>query len=168
MFSRVTASIASVLLVGALGAGCSSISEGLADGGPAPDGIEQTQNPQFSVGTEVTLTADHYDGMKGAPATIVGAYNTTAYSVNYYPTNGGEPVLNHKWVVQEEIDDAGTSELFDGTPVTIHANHEDGLDGAEGTINYSTRETVYMVDYEANDKTYRNHKWLVESEIEPR
>ena len=168
MFSRVNASIASVLLVGALGVGCSSISEGLADGGPAPEGIEQTQNPRFPVGEEVTLHADHFDGMKSAPARVVGAYNTTAYSVNYYPTNGGEPVLNYKWVVHEEIANAGASGLFDGTPVTIHANHEKGLDGAEGTINYSTRETVYMVDYEANGKTYRNHKWLVESEIEPR
>src|SRR5699024_10401013 len=65
------------------------------DGGPAPEGIEPAEDPEFPVGTEVTLTADHMEGMEGATATISGAFDTTTYSVSFTPTDGGEPVTDH-------------------------------------------------------------------------
>lgn len=45
----------------------------------------------------------------GAKATIVGAFDDTfTYAISYTPTDGGDPVKNHKWVVQEELEGAGT------------------------------------------------------------
>ncbi|SQC37814.1 Protein of uncharacterised function (DUF1541) [Rothia kristinae] len=56
------------------------------DGGPAPAGIEKAASPKYPVGTQVILTADHMMGMDGAKATIVGAYDTYTYAVNFTPT----------------------------------------------------------------------------------
>ena len=137
------------------------------DGGPAPEGITDATDPKFPVGTDVRLTADHMEGMDGAKATIVGAFNTYTYSVNYDPTDGGARVEDHRWVVQEELENAGDQRLADGTPVTILADHMAGMKGAKGDIAYSTDETVYMVDYQVDGMTMKNHKWVVESEIEP-
>ena len=138
------------------------------DGGPAPEGIAAAEKPTYPVGTQVTLTADHMEGMKGAPATVVGAYKTVAYAVNYTPTDGGPEVTNHKWVVQEEPQGAGSERLADGTEVTIEADHMPGMKGATGTVASSTTQTVYMVDYEADGMTMTNHKWVVEKEMKPR
>ncbi|WP_282856898.1 YdhK family protein [Pseudoclavibacter helvolus] len=138
-----------------------------SDGGPAPEGIAEASNPTYPVGTEVQLTADHMDGMDGATATISGAFDTYTYSVNYTPAGGGEPVTGHKWVVQEEIQDAGDKRLADGTEVTLLAEHMEGMEGATATIASSTEETVYMVDYESDGMKMTNHKWVVESEIQP-
>ena len=128
-------------------------------------GIEPAADPAHPVGTEVTLMADHMPGMEGAAATVVGAYETTAYSVDYRPTTGGPEVTDHKWVVQEELEDAGAERLPDGAAVTLAADHMPGMQGAEGTVHSSTDETVYMVDYESDGMRMRNHKWVVESEI---
>ena len=138
-----------------------------ADGGPVPEGMAQSTDPTYPVGTEVTLTADHMEGMNGATATIVGAYNTYTYAINYPPTDGNDPVLDHKWVVQEELKDVGGDRLDDGTEVTVTANHMQGMGGTTATIASSTDETVYVVDYEADGMTMTNHKWVVESEIRP-
>lgn len=138
-----------------------------ADGGPVPEGMAEATDPAYPVGTEVTLSADHMDGMDGATATIVGAYDTYTYSVDYTPTTGGDPITDHKWVVQEELEGAGDERLPDGTEVTLAAAHMDGMDGATATIASSTEETVYVVDYEADGMTMTNHKWVVESEIRP-
>ena len=43
----------------------------------------------------------------------------------------------------------------------------DGMDGARATIASSTDETVYVVDYEAGGMEMTNHKWVVESEMQP-
>lgn len=136
------------------------------DGGPVPDGMTEAADPEYPVGSEVTLTADHMHGMDGATATIVGAYDTFTYSADYTP-EGGEPVTDHQWVVQEEIEDAGDERLADGAEVVLLADHMEGMAGVTATIASSTDETVYVVDYEADGITMTNHKWVVESEIEP-
>lgn len=138
-----------------------------ADGGPAPAGIVEAADPTYPAGTEVILEADHMPGMKGAPATISGAFDTTAYSVSYTPTDGGAPVSDHRWVVHEELVDPGEAPLPDGSTVTLDADHMSGMKGAEATIDYSTRDTVYMVDIDTPDMTMTNHKWVTESEIRP-
>lgn len=138
-----------------------------ADGDPVPEGVTEATDPTYPVGTEVTLTADHMEGMDGATATIVGAYDTYTYSVDYTPTTGGDPITDHRWVVQEELADAGDERLPDGTEVTLAAAHMDGMDSATATIASSTDETVYVVDFEAGGMTMTNHKWVVESEIHP-
>ena len=152
------------------GHGSSSDSGGMEhpmDGGPAPEGIEKAASPKYPVGTEVKLTADHMAGMDGAPATIAGAYDPYTYAVNVTPTTGGDPVKDHKWIVQEEIKDAGDQRVADGTEVTLEAEHMEGMKGAKATIASSTEETVYMVDYESDGMTMTNHKWVVESELKP-
>ena len=152
------------------GHGSSSDSGGMEhpmDGGPAPEGIETAASPTYPVGTEVTLTADHMEGMDGANATIAGAYDTYTYAVDFTPSTGGEPVKDHRWVVQQEIEDAGEERLADGTEVTLEAEHMEGMKGAKATIASSTEETVYMVDCESDGMTMTNHKWVVESEIKP-
>ncbi|MDN8625200.1 MULTISPECIES: YdhK family protein [Corynebacterium] len=137
------------------------------DGGDAPAGITINAHPTHPVGSTVTLTADHMKGMKGAKATIAGAFSTYTYEVDYTPTDGGRPVKNHKWVVQQEIKDAGTQRIPDGTDVTIEADHMKGMKGAKGKIVSSTDQTVYMVNYEADGMKVTNHKWVVEDEIKP-
>lgn len=137
------------------------------DGGPVPAGMTPAQNPTYPVGTEVKLTADHMHGMKGATATIVGAYQTNTYAVNYTPTTGEPEVRDHRWVVQEELETTSKDRLADGTPVTLRADHMEGMNGAKATIAHSTTETVYVVDYEANGTTMTNHKWVVDSEMTP-
>ena len=138
------------------------------DGGPAPKGIAEASEPTYPVGTEVQLTADHMEGMEGATATISGAFDTYTYSVNYTPAGGGDPVTDHKWVVQEEIEDAGDARLADGTEVTLLAEHMEGMEGVKATIASSTDETVYMVDIDSPEMTMKRHKWVVESEIQPK
>lgn len=137
------------------------------NGGPPPEGIVEVSDPTYPVSSSVTLTADHMPGMRGSEATITGAFDTTAYSVTYTPTDGGEPVVDHKWVVQEELQDPGEPPLADGTEVVQTADHMAGMKGAEATIESSTDETVYMVDVETDGMKMTNHKWVVESEVQP-
>ncbi|MFD6881039.1 YdhK family protein [Rhodococcus sp. NPDC060084] len=138
-----------------------------ADGGAPPPGIRTAIDPRYPVGTTVLLIADHMPGMNGAQATISGAFDTTTYSVSYTPTTGGEPVVDHRWVVHEELDNPGPAPLADGTEVGLQAEHMGGMNGARATIDSSTDETVYMVDLEADGMEMTNHKWVVESEITP-
>lgn len=137
------------------------------DGGPPPEEIQEASDPRYEVGETVVLNADHMPGMDGADATISGAFDTTTYSVSYTPTDGGEPVTDHKWVVHEELEDPGDAPLAPGSEVVLDAEHMFGMDGAEATIDRSTDETVYMVDFEMDGMEMTNHKWVVESEIQP-
>lgn len=137
------------------------------DGGPPPEGIEEEADPTYAVGETVVLTADHMSGMEGTEATISGAFDTTTYSVSYTPTNGGDPVTDHKWVVHEELENPDEAPLAEGAEVVLDAEHMSGMAGAEATIDSSTDETVYMVDFEMDGMEMTNHKWVVESEVEP-
>ena len=111
--------------------------------------------------------ADHMPGMDGAEATVSGAFTTTAYAVSYAPTTGGEPVTDHRWVVHEELENPGRAPLADGAQAVLLAEHMTGMKGADAAIDYSTDETVYMVDLDADGMRMTNHKWVVESEMQP-
>ncbi len=137
------------------------------DGGPAPEGITPATGPTYPVGTKVILTAGHMPGMQGAEAVISGAFDTTTYSVSYMPTTGGHRVVDHRWVVHEELENAGSAPMADGMAVVLNAEHMTGMSGAKATIDSSTAETAYMVDVDADGMTMSNHKWVVESEIKP-
>ncbi|MDN5636185.1 MAG: YdhK family protein, partial [Brevibacterium sp.] len=54
-----------------------------------------------------------------------------------------------------------------GTEVVLNADHMPGMKGAEATIDSSTDDTVYMVDFDTGDMTMTNHKWVVEGEVQP-
>ncbi|WP_434402766.1 YdhK family protein [Planococcus sp. 11815] len=137
--------------------------------GEVPDDLQEAENPTFEVGSQAIIETDHMEGMKGAEATIVGAYDTTAYAVTYTPTDGGEPVENHKWVIHEELENPGDEPLETGDEAAIAADHMEGMDGATATIDSAEETTVYMVDFvpTTGGEEVTNHKWVTESELSP-
>lgn len=135
--------------------------------GEIPDGLEEAESPTYEVGSQAVIEADHMEGMNGAEATIVGAFDTTAYAVSFTPTTGGEPVENHKWVIHEELEDAGEEALEPGAEAVIEADHMEGMDGATAEIDSAEETTVYMVDFTptTGGEEVVNHKWVTESEL---
>ncbi|WP_286231581.1 YdhK family protein [Neobacillus mesonae] len=137
--------------------------------GEVPEGLAMAENPSYPVGSKVIIHADHMPGMEGAEATVSGAFDTTVYSVTYTPTTGGKPVKNHKWVVHEEIKNAGDKPYKSGEEVVLNAEHMKGMKGAKATIDTAEQTTVYMVDY-TDTKTgekITKHMWVTESELSP-
>jgi hypothetical protein len=137
--------------------------------GEIPEGLEDAKNPTYKVGSKAIITEDHMPGMDGAEATIVGAYDTVVYSLSYDPTTGGERVENHKWVIHEELLDAGDEPLKPGDEATINTDHMEGMKGAKATIDTAEEMTVYMVDFAPTDGSEKvtNHQWVTESELSP-
>lgn len=134
-----------------------------------PEGLKDAMKPTFQVGSKAIIKDGHMEGMKGAEATIVGAYDTVAYTISYTPTNGGERVEDHKWVIHEEIPDAGPSPLEPGAEVSIDAEHMEGMDGATAEIDSAVESTVYMINFTPTDggEEVTNHKWVTENELSP-
>ncbi|MTH53417.1 DUF1541 domain-containing protein [Bacillus mangrovi] len=137
--------------------------------GEVPDGLQEASDPAYKTGDKAVLNTDHMAGMKGAEATIAGAYDTTVYSVSYTPESGGEKVTNHKWVIHEEIRSAGEQPFKPGEEVTLEADHMKGMKGAEAVIDSAEQTTVYMVDYTpaGGGEKVKNHKWVTEDELSP-
>lgn len=137
--------------------------------GEIPEGLQEADNPSYEVGSQAIIESDHMTGINGAEATNVGAYDTRVYTVSYTPTTSGEPVENHKWVIHEEIEEAGDEPFEPGTEVTLNADHMEGMNGATAVIDSAEETTVYMVDFVATDseEEVKNHKWVTESELSP-
>lgn len=135
--------------------------------GEVPEGLKEAKNPTYKIGDKAILKTEHMEGMNGAEATIVGAYETTAYVISYTPTTGGERVTNHKWIIQEEIENAGDETYEPGAEVITEADHMKGMDGATVVIDSAEQTTVYMVDYTptTGGEKVTNHKWVTESEL---
>ncbi|UQG63915.1 MULTISPECIES: YdhK family protein [unclassified Marinobacter] len=135
--------------------------------GIIPNGLMKAEYSKYIVGSEAIIQTDHMEGMKGATATIVGAFYTTAYSINYTPTDGSAKVLDHKWVIHEEIENPASAPLEEGTEVTVLANHMKGMEGAKAEIESAEQTTVYMIDYfsTTDGNKVTNHKWVVEDEL---
>ncbi|OES43556.1 YdhK family protein [Domibacillus iocasae] len=131
-----------------------------------PEGLKEAADPAYPAGTTAIIQQGHMDGMDGAKATIVGAYDTTAYTVSYTPTNSGEPVEDHKWVIHKEIENTREEPYAAGDEVTLAADHMEGMDGATATIDSAVETTVYMIDFVATDgEKVKNHKWVTEDEL---
>lgn len=113
------AAVGALALTGCAGPG----EEEAAQPTQTPTASEKAEDPTYPVGTKVILTADHMPGMKRAEATISGAFDTTAYSVSYTPTNSGGAVTDHKWVVHEGLKNPGNAALEEGTKVVLQAEH---------------------------------------------
>ncbi|WP_175638203.1 DUF1541 domain-containing protein [Metabacillus schmidteae] len=137
--------------------------------GEVPEGLKEAENPTYKVGSQAIIETDHMEGMKGAKATIVGAYDTAVYTVSYTPTTGGDRVENHKWVIHEEIEGAGDTPFEQGEEVVLNADHMEGMNGASAVIDSVEETTVYMVDYTptTGGEEVKNHKWVTESELSP-
>ncbi|MDB1688218.1 YdhK family protein [Enterococcus casseliflavus] len=140
--------------------------EGMNHDGMVPATMKDAKNPKFPVGSNVILLDDHMEGMKGAEAQVVGAYDTIIYEVSYEPTTGGEMVKNHRWVVQEELKDSAT-EAGKGDSVVLNADHMDGMMGAEAQVDRAIKGTIYVVDYTPTDgqEKVKNHMWISEDEM---
>ncbi|MFU1794642.1 YdhK family protein [Paenibacillus azoreducens] len=138
-----------------------------SDSNEVPKGLKAAEDPMYHVGKDVVIHAKRVEGMDGATGTVVGAYDTIAYSVTYMPTNGGKPVPNHRWVIQEEIKDAGSEPLKQEEMVTLEADHIEGMMGAQAMIDTAKKTTVYMVDYipTTGGPPVKNCKWFVEREL---
>lgn len=149
--------------------GQSGVHEGMnhSGSGEIPEGLKEAENPTFKVGSKAIINDDHMEGMKGAEATIVGAYDTTVYTISYNPTTGGERVTNHKWVIHEEIKDASDAPYKPGDEVIVDADHMDGMEGATAIIDSAEQTTVYMVDFTptTGGEKVTNHQWVTESEL---
>lgn len=132
-----------------------------------PEGLKEAANPEYKVGDQVVITEGHMPGMKGAAATIVGAYDTNVYAVSYTPTTGGDPVSNHKWVIQQELKDAGDQLYVPGSEVVLDVDHMPGMKGAAATVDTGEQTTVYMIDYTptTGGEPVRNHKWVTGDEL---
>ncbi len=137
--------------------------------GEVPGGLVESENPTYPVDSEAKINADHMGGMDGATATITGAYDTTVYMVSYTPTTGGEPVEDHKWVIHEELENAGEEPFQSGDEVVLNADHMEGMDGAAATIDSAEQTTVYVVSYTDTEtgEEVTNHKWVTEGELSP-
>lgn len=137
--------------------------------GELPEGLQEAGEPTYKVGSKATITDNHMPGMDGADATIVGAYDTIVYSLSYDPTNGGDRVVKHKWVIHEELLDAGEEPFKPGDEVTINTDHMEGMKGAKAVIDSAEEMTVYMVDFTPTDGSGKvtNHQWVTEDELSP-
>jgi Protein of unknown function (DUF1541) len=135
--------------------------------GEVPKDLKEAKDPAFPVDSKAIIKADHMKGMDGAGASIVGAYDTTVYTVSYTPTTGGKKITDHKWVIHEELKDPGDQPFKEGTEVTLNADHMKGMKGAKATIDSAEQTTVYMVDYTptTGGEKVTNHKWVTESEL---
>lgn len=129
-----------------------------------PEGIKEAENPKFKVGDQVTIHAEHEEGMKGSVGIVQGAYDTIVYSVSYTPTHGDFREENHKWIVHEELQGLDEKMLVPGSEVIIESDQEEGMLGAEGEVDTAEKTIVYMVAYTATDgKQFK--KWFKESEL---
>lgn len=136
--------------------------------GEVPEGLKEAENPKYEVGSKAIITHGHMEGMEGAEATIVGAYDTAVYTISYTPTTGGERVENHKWVVHQELADAGEEPFAEGDEVRVNASHMEGMEGATAEIDSVQEMTVYMVDFTTTDgEEVKNHMWVTENELSP-
>lgn len=141
----------------------------MSGSGEVPEGLKVAENPTYPVGSKAIIQSDHMEGMNDAEATIVGAYDTTAYAVSYTPTNGGEKVTNHKWIIHEELVDAGETPLEPGAEVKTDASHMVGMEDSSVVVDFAEETTVYMVDFKTTTggEEVKNHKWVTESELSP-
>lgn len=137
--------------------------------GEVPDELEVAESPTYPEGSQAVMNASHMEGMDKAVATIEGAYDTTVYSVTYTPTNGGEKVENHKWVIHEELENAEEEPYQPGGEVVLNADHMEGMEGATAVVDSAQKTTVYMVTYSDTEtgEEVTNHKWVTESELSP-
>lgn len=65
--------------------------------------LEEANAEPFKPGSEVTITAEHMEGMKGAVASVDTAEPMTVYVIDFTPDGSSEKVKNHLWVTEYEL-----------------------------------------------------------------
>lgn len=134
--------------------------------GEVPEDLRKAEDPAFPVGSQVLIRTGFEEGAEPVEGTVVGAYETTVYIVSYEPSDGGDAVENYRWIIHEEIEEAGPDLFARGEEVVLDASHAAGMHGAEAYIEAVEETTVYMVDYVSpTGEDVKNHKWFVEEEL---
>lgn len=132
------------------------------------DQLTPAESPKYPVGTQVVIDTDHMPGMQGAKGVVSGAFDTTVYAVDYTAADG-TAVVNHRWVIAEEIENSAGKTFAVGDTVTLGMGHMESLGGAglSAVIVQVVEGPVYMVDYDPTDGGARvvNHQWVSESEL---
>ncbi|MEA5014366.1 MAG: YdhK family protein [Candidatus Limiplasma sp.] len=135
------------------------------------DSFVPAEDPAYPVGTQVRIETDHMEGMLGALGTVSGAFQTVIYAIDYTDVETGESVLNHKWVIHEELQGDREAPYAVGDTVILKAGHISSMggEGAEATIVEVIKGVAYMVDYMPTDggEEVVDHQWVVESELRP-
>ncbi|KRK09862.1 hypothetical protein FD11_GL000432 [Ligilactobacillus pobuzihii E100301 = KCTC 13174] len=131
--------------------------------------LKKAKDPKYKAGSKVKLSADHMKGMKNANATIVNAYDSKLYAVDYKPSSDKKVVKDHKWVTNDEIE-GNRREYGKGDKVTLTADHMPGIKNSSATIVEIKDGPAYMVNYQPTngDKQVKNHKWVAEDELKAR
>lgn len=128
-------------------------------------------NPEYPVGTEVLLAANHMPGMQGAIARVSGAFETTLYAITYTRRDTGEVVKDHKWVIHEEITGHGEDPFSVGEIITLLPGHISGMggEGVQAEITELSPGVAYMVDFSPVDGSEHitGHQWVSEEELLP-
>jgi len=135
--------------------------------GELPTDLKKAEDPAFPEGSKAIITATHMPGMEGAEATIAGAFDTTVYEVSYTPTTGGERVIDHRWVIQEDLEE-GTEIAEAGDEVVLDVEHIEGMQGATAIVEEAYTGTIYAVDYTSttDGEKVTDHMWVTEDELE--
>lgn len=128
-----------------------------------PNNIKYIEYPKYHPGTTVVFKdTTEYPHMENANLVVIDAYNTTAYAVSY--KNPAGDTIYTKWVVQEEIQNAGEQPLQVGDEVFLSPTTS--IPEVKATIDYVEEGPVYIVDIETADgQIITNYKWVLESEI---
>ncbi|UDM31896.1 DUF1541 domain-containing protein [Lentilactobacillus laojiaonis] len=64
---------------------------------------ETDDSPALSIGSKITIEANHMPGMRGAEATIVDSQEGNIYIVDVPAYEGQKPMMNHRWFMQDEM-----------------------------------------------------------------
>lgn len=135
------------------------------------DSLAPAVHPRYPVGTAIIVKADHMSGMKNAKGTVSGVFDTPLYAVDYVNSHG-EAVSNHKWVIQQEIQDSGSRSYQLGDQVTLLPGHMSGLGGSgvHARLVQTVKGPAYMIDYQPTDGTSPviHHQWVTQNELQPR
>ncbi|MGM0843868.1 MAG: YdhK family protein [Bacillota bacterium] len=65
--------------------------------------LQEADQDPFQPGSEVTLEAEHMEGMQGAEAVVDTAEQKTVYVIDFTTLDGSEKIENHLWVTEEEL-----------------------------------------------------------------
>jgi len=138
-------------------------------GSPAPESMVAAEDPMYPVGSQALIADAHMEIMNGAIATISGAYDTTLYTVTFTPEDSNQPIEDHKWVVEEEVETEDGSQAEVGDTVILRADHMAGMNGQKAEITGKQEGPAYMVDFQPTDgsEPFTNHKWVSENELQP-
>ncbi|MED4128167.1 DUF1541 domain-containing protein [Shouchella miscanthi] len=131
-----------------------------------PPHLEAVENPTYPVGSKAIILYDAIPGMAYAVATIKGAYETTAYEVQYEAASHSEP-LHYKWIIHEDINSDGETSIENEAFVQLNTSIPP-LNGERVKIVDQRETTVYMIDFISNSKEdVQNFKWVTEEDLKP-